>query len=102
MALNGLRCIFRAYLQFMIYHGTKDVKYGDIYHQNEVEQSRHNFELSNAEMLLGQFNDYENECKTMLAHGMPWPAYDYCLKCSILSICLMPEVPYPLPKEMVT
>lgn len=60
----------------------KDVKYGDIYHQNEVEQSRHNFELSNADMLLGQFNDYENECKTMLAHGMPWPAYDYCLKCS--------------------
>ncbi len=31
----------------------KDVKYGDIYHQNEVEQSRHNFELSNAEMLFG-------------------------------------------------
>ena len=40
----------------------KNVTYGDIYHQNEVEQSRHNFEVSNAEMLLR--------------------AYDYCLKCS--------------------
>lgn len=60
----------------------KDVRYGDIYHQNEVEQSRHNFELSNAEMLLRQFDDFENECKTMLNNGLPWPAYDYCLKCS--------------------
>src|SRR6185437_8514140 len=28
------------------------VKYGDVYHQNEVEQSRYNFELANIEMLL--------------------------------------------------
>lgn len=60
----------------------RDVTYGHIYHQNEVEQSRHNFEVSNAGMLLGQFNDYERECKAMLEQNLPWPAYDYCLKCS--------------------
>lgn len=60
----------------------RDVTYGHIYHQNEVEQSRHNFETSNAEMLLRQFNDFEAECKAMLELDLPWPAYDYCLKCS--------------------
>ena len=60
----------------------KNVTYGDIYHQNEVEQSRHNFEASNAGMLLRQFGDFEGECKRMLELNLPWPAYDYCLKCS--------------------
>ncbi len=60
----------------------RDITYGDIYHQNEVEQSRHNFEASNAEMLLTQFGDFERECGKMLELGLPWPAYDYCLKCS--------------------
>lgn len=61
----------------------KDVTYGHIYHQNEVEQSRHNFEVSNAEILLRQFDDFEGQCKAHAgAPGLPWPAYDYCLKCS--------------------
>mgnify|MGYP002626852727 CR=1 FL=1 len=60
----------------------KDVTYGDIYHQNEVEQSRYNFEASNAEMLLDAFNAFEQESKHLQAQGLPWPAYDYCLKCS--------------------
>ncbi len=60
----------------------KNVTYGHIYHQNEVEQSRHNFEASNAPMLLDMFDNYESEGKRMLDLGLPWPAYDYCLKCS--------------------
>lgn len=58
------------------------VTYGQIYHQNEVEQSRYNFEASNAAMLFRQFDDYENECRKLLNDGLPYPAYDYCLKCS--------------------
>lgn len=58
------------------------VTYGQIYHQNEVEQSRYNFELSDAAMLLHFFNACENECKRLIEEGLPWPAYDYCLKCS--------------------
>ena len=38
---------------------TPGVTYGDVYHQNEVEQSRYNFEHSNAEMLFAHFGDYE-------------------------------------------
>lgn len=58
------------------------VTYGDIYHQNEVEQSRHNFEVSDAAMLLRHFADFESQSKAMQKLGLPWPAYDYCLKCS--------------------
>ncbi|MBO4368811.1 MAG: glycine--tRNA ligase subunit alpha [Desulfovibrio sp.] len=58
------------------------VTYGDIYHQNEVEQSRYNFEASDAAMLLENFNAFEREAKRLCAENLPWPAYDYCLKCS--------------------
>ncbi|MBR4742061.1 MAG: glycine--tRNA ligase subunit alpha [Desulfovibrio sp.] len=58
------------------------VCYGQIYHQNEVEQSRYNFECSDASMLLRQFNDFEQESLRLQELGLPFPAYDYCLKCS--------------------
>ncbi len=58
------------------------VTYGHIYHQNEVEMSRYNFEASDADMLLKLFNAYEKECSRLCKQGLPWPAYDYCLKCS--------------------
>ncbi|HIV99997.1 MAG TPA: glycine--tRNA ligase subunit alpha [Candidatus Desulfovibrio intestinipullorum] len=60
----------------------ENVRYGDIYHQNEVEQSRYNFDCSNAGMLLTHFDDYERECKAMIEQKLPWPAYDQCMKCS--------------------
>ena len=58
------------------------VSYGDIYHQNEVEQSRYNFDASDATMLLAHFNDFERECLRLTTEELLWPAYDYCLKCS--------------------
>ena len=58
------------------------VTYGHVYHQNEVEQSKYNFELSDAAMLKGFFNSYEAECRKLCEEKLPWPAYDYCLKCS--------------------
>ncbi len=59
-----------------------NVTYGEVYHQNEVEMSKYNFELSNADMLLDLFNKFEAECLKLCDEGLPWPAYDYCLKCS--------------------
>ncbi|MBQ7456955.1 MAG: glycine--tRNA ligase subunit alpha [Desulfovibrio sp.] len=59
-----------------------NVTYGDIYHQNEVEQSRYNFEASSAPMLLEQFAAFEQESQRLCAENLPLPAYDYCLKCS--------------------
>jgi glycyl-tRNA synthetase alpha chain len=58
------------------------VSYGQIYHQNEVEQSMYNFECSNAKMLLGMFDAFETEAGAMIERKLPWPAYDCCLKCS--------------------
>jgi glycyl-tRNA synthetase alpha chain len=58
------------------------VTYGDVYHQNEVEMSKHNFEASDPKMLLTLFDMYEAECEKLCEQELPWPAYDYCLKCS--------------------
>jgi glycyl-tRNA synthetase alpha chain len=60
----------------------KDVTYGQIYQRGEYEHSRYNFEESDAAMLLHHFNACEQECKRLCELGLPWPAYDYCLKCS--------------------
>ncbi|AGW13494.1 glycine--tRNA ligase subunit alpha [Megalodesulfovibrio gigas] len=58
------------------------VRYGQIHHQNEVEMSRYNFEASNADMLRQLFDMFEAESKSLVEKQLPWPAYDYCLKCS--------------------
>ncbi len=58
------------------------VSYGDIYHQSEVEHSKYNFDYSNKDMLFGFFNSCEEECNKLCENKLPWPAYDYCLKCS--------------------
>lgn len=56
--------------------------YGQIYHQNEVEQSKFDFEYSDPELLLRHFADFEREAKRMLELGLVMPAYDYTLKSS--------------------
>ncbi|GFK95802.1 Glycine--tRNA ligase alpha subunit [Fundidesulfovibrio magnetotacticus] len=58
------------------------VTYGQVHHQGEVEHSKYNFEHADAAMLLGFFNSCEAECKRLCELGLPWPAYDYCLRCS--------------------
>lgn len=58
------------------------ITYGHVFHQNEVEMSKYNFELSNADMLFDLFNKFEAECLNLCDEGLPWPAYDCCLKCS--------------------
>jgi len=60
----------------------KDLKYGEIYLQNEIEQSKYNFEYSNAQRLFKMFNLYEQEAATCLEAGIVLPAYDWVLKCS--------------------
>ncbi|TXF10620.1 glycine--tRNA ligase subunit alpha [Pelomicrobium methylotrophicum] len=61
---------------------TDGVTYGDVYHQNEVEQSRYNFEASNVSWLLSLFNGFEAEAKRLIEAGLPLPAYEMVLKCS--------------------
>ncbi|HWI14558.1 MAG TPA: glycine--tRNA ligase subunit alpha [Burkholderiales bacterium] len=61
---------------------TPGVTYGDVYHQNEVEQSRYNFELSNTGMLFEHFSQYEAEAKRLVEAECVLPAYEMVMKCS--------------------
>jgi len=61
---------------------TPGVSYGDVYHQNEVEQSRYNFELSSAELLFRHFGEFESEAKRLVEAHCTLPAYEMVLKSS--------------------
>ena len=58
------------------------VTYGDVYHQNEVEQSKYNFEEANTRNLFAWFDQCEAECTRLLEKGLPLPAYEQVLKAS--------------------
>jgi glycyl-tRNA synthetase alpha chain len=58
------------------------VTYGNVYHQNEVEQSRYNFELANTEMLFQHFAQFESEAKRLMEAQCALPAYEMVLRCS--------------------
>jgi glycyl-tRNA synthetase alpha chain len=58
------------------------VTYGDVYHQNEVEQSKFNFELADVRELFHQFDAFEAECRRLLDAALPLPAYERMLKTS--------------------
>lgn len=60
----------------------KNIKYGEIYLQNEIEQSKYNFEVSNAKTLFQLFDLFEAEVNNCLKSNLVLPAYDYTLKCS--------------------
>ena len=59
-----------------------DIRYGEVAHQQEVEQSTYNFEVADVDMLFKRFNMYEAESKRTIAKGLVLPAYELCLKCS--------------------
>ncbi|WP_417225776.1 glycine--tRNA ligase subunit alpha [Amphritea sp.] len=60
------------------------VTYGDVFHQNEVEQSTYNFEHAYVPQLFKSFDHHEAECNKLLALGtpLPLPAYEQVLKAS--------------------
>jgi glycyl-tRNA synthetase alpha chain len=58
------------------------VTYGDVFHQNEVEMSKYNFELANISALLEQFTSFEQESTRLIEAGLPLPAYEMALKAS--------------------
>ncbi len=60
----------------------KGVTYGEIFHRNEVEQTRYAFDLADTEMLFKTFEASEAEARRLLEAELPIPAYDHALKCS--------------------
>lgn len=60
----------------------KPVTYGDVFHQNEVEQSTYNFEHADVDHLFEQFNHCEKESNKLIEAGLALPAYEQMLRAS--------------------
>ena len=58
----------------------RSISYGDVYHQNEVEQSRYNFEQSNVAELFKLFAFFESDAKRLLEAELVLPGYEMILK----------------------
>jgi glycyl-tRNA synthetase alpha chain len=56
--------------------------YGDLYRQNEVEQSAYNFEHADVAVLFNQFENCETACNHLLEEKLPLPAYEQVLQAS--------------------
>jgi glycyl-tRNA synthetase alpha chain len=59
---------------------TEGLSYGDVYHQNEVEQSTYNFEHSDAEFLFTAFAAHEKQARHLMEAQLALPAYEQVLK----------------------
>lgn len=58
------------------------VTYGDVFHQNEVEQSHYNFEHANVDYLFSAFDEAERACRGLIEADLPLPAYEQVLQAS--------------------
>ena len=58
------------------------VTYGDVFHQNEVEMSRYNFEEADIKHLFASFDHYEHEAMRLVEKDLSLPAYEMVMKAS--------------------
>ncbi|MFT4103952.1 MAG: glycine--tRNA ligase subunit alpha [Burkholderiaceae bacterium] len=75
MYLQGVESIFDL-------KWTDTITYRDVFHQNEVEQSKYNFEYANVAMLFRHFDEYEAEARKLIDAQLALPAYEMVMKCS--------------------
>lgn len=62
--------------------GGRTVTYGEVFHQNEVEQSRYNFEHADTDSLFAWFDTCEREARKLIELALSLPAYEQVLKAS--------------------
>ena len=60
------------------------VTYGDVFLENEREQSKYNFEVADTEQLFQGFRNAEAECQRCIAAHVPLAAYDQAIEASHL------------------
>jgi len=58
------------------------VTYGDVFHQNEVEMSRYNFDAADTGVLVPRFDAAERACRSLIEAGLTLPAYEQVLDAS--------------------
>jgi len=79
MYIQGVESVF----DLVWAHGPQgDVSYGDVFHQNEVEQSAYNFEHADVAFQFSLFDQCEATCNQLIELGLPLPAYEQVLKAS--------------------
>ena len=61
---------------------TEGLTYGDVFHQNEVEQSKYNFEIADTKVLFRQFDEAEAMNLKLIEENLPFPAYEQTMKAS--------------------
>jgi len=62
--------------------GGRKVTYGEVFHQNEVEQSTYNFEYADTKSLFAWFDTCEKVAGKLVEADLPLPAYEQVLKAS--------------------
>jgi glycyl-tRNA synthetase alpha chain len=79
MALQGIDNIYD-----LVWTRTEDtmVTYGDVFHENEVQMSKYNFEEADIEELTNQFHTYEQASLHLIGLNLPLPAYEMAMKAS--------------------
>ena len=65
-----------------IFWNDKGIKYGDVFLQNEIEQSKFNFEKSNPDILIKHFTELEKLNLNLIKENLVLPAYEHCIKAS--------------------
>ncbi len=60
----------------------KNIRYSDIFHRNEVEQSAYNFDHANVEILVKRFNEVADDAYALLDNKLPLPAYEQLIQAS--------------------
>ena len=58
------------------------ITYRDVYHQNELEQSRYNFESADIDALFSLFDQAEKDSLRLVEAGLALPAYEQMLTAS--------------------
>ena len=58
------------------------IKYGDVFLQNEIEQSKFNFEKSDPTILIKNFSELEKITSRLVNEELVLPAYEHCIKAS--------------------
>ena len=62
--------------------GDRRLSYGEVYHQNEVEQSHYNFDQADVAFLFQWFDQCERQAKRLVDAQLPLPAYEQVMKAS--------------------
>ncbi|CUT17411.1 MULTISPECIES: glycine--tRNA ligase subunit alpha [Candidatus Ichthyocystis] len=60
----------------------QSLTYGDIWRENEIQQSSYNFEDANPDALLQLFELFEKESYRLVEKELPIPSYDMAIQCS--------------------